>query len=259
MILDCVVCNKRDSHLSRKCPLTKMMKPQTTLFGTRANDFSFLKLPEFDFKLEAPNSEPTALVIVTGGKITSQVLQQELARLMRIDWNWEALPHGDDSFLVSFPSKEELIRMNDVEFKLKTFEVGLTFTEWTEGEDAAPAYELDLVWVHISGIPHDRRHYLAFWVFGTVVGTTQQVDMHTYRQKGVVRVQIGVLNRDLFPYTTDLVFGLKGFNITFAVESPDFIPVPIPFEDHRPKDEAGNGSAGNQIARTHEIEIKTKE
>jgi hypothetical protein len=57
-------------------------------------------------------------------------------------------------------------------------------------------------------------------------------------------VQIGVLNRDLFPYTTDLVFGLKGFNITFAVESPGFIPVPIPFEDHIPKDEAGNGSAG---------------
>jgi hypothetical protein len=171
-ILDCVVCNKRDSHLSRKCPLTKITKPQTTLFGTGANDFSFLRLPEFDFKLEAPNPEPTALVTITGGKITSHVLQQELARLMRIDWNWEALPHGDDSFLVPFSSKEELIRMNDVKFKLKTFGVSLTFTEWTEGEDAAPAYELDLVWVHISGIPHDWRHYLAFWALGTVVGTT---------------------------------------------------------------------------------------
>jgi hypothetical protein len=36
-------------------------------------------------------------------------------------------------------------RMNDVEFKLKNFGVILTFTEWKEGEDTVPTYELDLV------------------------------------------------------------------------------------------------------------------
>jgi hypothetical protein len=66
-LLDCVICNK-DSHLSRKCPLTKMTKPQTTLFGTRTNDFSFLKIPDFNFKLDAPNPKPTTLVTVTWGQ-----------------------------------------------------------------------------------------------------------------------------------------------------------------------------------------------
>jgi hypothetical protein len=42
-----------------------MAKPHTTLSGLGANDFSFLQLPEFDFKLEAPNPEPTALVTIT--------------------------------------------------------------------------------------------------------------------------------------------------------------------------------------------------
>jgi hypothetical protein len=70
------------------------------------------------------------------------------------------------------------------------------------------------------------------------------VDMHTYRQKGVVRVQVGVLNRDHFPYTTYLVFGRKGYNITFAEESADFAPVLTPFEDHRSKDGVENGSGG---------------
>jgi hypothetical protein len=243
-MLDCVVCNKKDSHLSRKCPLTKMAKPQSTLFGTGANDFSFLKIPDFDFKLEAPNPEPTALVTITGGKLSSQLLKAELAKLMRLDWNWEALPHGEDSFLVPFPSREELIRMNDVEFKLKNHGVELTFNEWKEGEDASPAYELDLVWFHITGIPHAWRHYLTFWALGTVVGSTQQVDMHTYRQKGVVRVQVGILNRDQFPYTTDLVFGTKGYEITFALEKEDFIPADLPLEDHRSKEDSGNGTEG---------------
>jgi hypothetical protein len=130
VILDCVVCNKKESHLSRKCPLTKMAKPHTMLSGTGANDFCFLQLPKFDFKLEAPNPKPTALVTITGGKLSPQVLQNELAKLMRLDWNWETLLHGDDSFLIPFPSKEELTRMNDVEFKLKNFGVVLTFTEW---------------------------------------------------------------------------------------------------------------------------------
>jgi hypothetical protein len=93
--------------------------------------------------LEAPNAEHTSLVTVTGGKLTPQVLQNELTKLLRLEWNWEALPHGDDSFLVPFPSKEELMRMNDVEFKLKSLRVVL---EWKEGEDISPAYELDLVW-----------------------------------------------------------------------------------------------------------------
>jgi hypothetical protein len=243
-MLDCAVCNKKDSHLSRKCPLTKMTKPQATLFGTGANDFSFLKIPNFDFKLEAPSPEPTALVTVTGGKLSPQLLKDELAKLMRLDWNWEVLPPGDDSFLVPFPCREELIRMNDVEFKLKNLGVMLTFNEWKEGEDVSPAYELDLVWFHISGVPHAWRHYLTFWALGTVVGSTQQVDMHTYRQKGVVRVLVGILNRDHFPYTTDLVFGTKGYEITFAMEKDDFIPTDVPVEDHRTKEDSGNGMEG---------------
>jgi hypothetical protein len=235
-----------------------MTKPQTTLFSTGVNAFSFLKIPDFDFKLEAPNPEPTVLVMVTGGKLSSQMLKNELGRLMRLDWNWEALPHGEDSFLVPFPSTEELTRMNDVKFKLKNLGVVLTFKEWKEGEDPSPAYELDLVWFHITGVPYAWRHYLTFWALGTVIGNTQQVDMHTYRQKGVVQVQEGILNRDQFPYTTDLVFGTKGYEITFTVEKDDFVWVVPPVEDHRSKDDTGNGNEGKPGLIAHKIRIKSK-
>jgi hypothetical protein len=68
--------------------------------------------------------------------------------------------------------------------------------------------------------------------------------MYTYRQKGVVRIQVGVLNREHFPYTTDVVFGRKGHEITFTVEKDDFIPTPVPVEDHKSKDDKGNSMEG---------------
>jgi hypothetical protein len=43
-----------------------------------------------------------------------------LAKLSRLEWNWEALPLGDNAFLVVFPSEDEMLRMADIEYKLKS-------------------------------------------------------------------------------------------------------------------------------------------
>jgi hypothetical protein len=120
------------------------------------------------------------LVTISGGQITAKVLEDELAKLMRLEWKWEALSHGENSFLVPFPSEEEMRRMNDVEFRLKHLGVIVTFSEWKDGQEAVPSYELEAMWLHITRIPHSWRHYLSFWAIGTVVGSTLQVDMHTF-------------------------------------------------------------------------------
>jgi hypothetical protein len=58
---------------------------------------------------------------------------------------------------------------------------------------------------------------LAFWELGTVIGVTLEVDMLTYRKKGVIRVRVGMLDKRRLPLTTDLVFGIEGYNITFTL------------------------------------------
>jgi hypothetical protein len=178
--LDCIICNKKDSHLSKKCPIVKMPKPNATLFGLGKSEFSFLQMPEFDYKLEELIPTPTPLVTISGGQITAKVLEDELTKLMCMEWKWEALAHGENSFLVLFTSQEEMRRINDVEFRLKHLGVIVTFSEWKDGQEAVPSYELEAVWLHITGIPHSWRHYLSFWAIGTVVGSTLQVDMHTF-------------------------------------------------------------------------------
>lgn len=95
--LDCIICNKKNSHISAKCPILKMPKPNATFFGFGKNEMGFLRMPEFDFKLETPDPAPTALIKVTGGTLAAELVQTELARLTRADWNWEALPHGEET------------------------------------------------------------------------------------------------------------------------------------------------------------------
>lgn len=100
--LDCIICNKKNSHLSSKCPILKIPKPSASFFGSGKKELAFVQITEADYKLEAPEpAAPTGLITVTGAQITADIVQSELARITRSDWRWEALPHGADSFLVA--------------------------------------------------------------------------------------------------------------------------------------------------------------
>lgn len=79
--LDCIICNKKNSLISSKCPILKMPKPNATFFGSGKKEFGFLRISDIDYKLEAPDLARTALVKVTGGKLTPLIVQTELGRL----------------------------------------------------------------------------------------------------------------------------------------------------------------------------------
>jgi len=163
--------------------------------GCAKNELCFYRIPEFDYKREVPDPAPTALIIVAGGHLSAVELQTELAKLSRVEWNWEALSHGENAYLVAFPSEEELLRMSDIEFKLKSAVI-VKINQWVFGGDATPAYHLDELWVHVTGVPHARRHYLGFWALGSTIGATLDVDMLTYRRKGVICLLVGVMGFD---------------------------------------------------------------
>jgi len=93
------------------------------------------------------------------------------------------LPHGEDSFLVAFPSTEELERVVGIGYHLKNHGVTLTISTWQSTQDFGAPYQLEEVWVQISGVPQANKHYSVFWALGTVVGATVEVDMLTYRKK----------------------------------------------------------------------------
>ncbi|KAJ1283841.1 hypothetical protein BS78_03G158000 [Paspalum vaginatum] len=265
--LDCFICNKKNIHVPFKCPILKKPKPTATFFGSGKTEFGFLQIMDDDYTSDTPEPTPTALVKISGGTISAEVIQSELARITRVDWKWEALPHGKDSFLVVFPSEDEMQRMTNIDFWLKNHGgVTLTISEWQNASSVPHSYKIDEVWVHISGVPHVWRHYLVFWALGTVIGATLDVDMLTYRKKGIIRVLVGVLDKTQLPFiiirvlvgvldktqlpfTIDLVFGKDGYDITYTLEDESFVPATLIASGHPPSDRDGkkkdeDGSTG---------------
>ena len=56
--LDCIICNKKNSHLAAKCPISKMPKPNASFFGSRKKEFAFIRITDVDYNLEAPDPAP---------------------------------------------------------------------------------------------------------------------------------------------------------------------------------------------------------
>jgi hypothetical protein len=148
--------------------------------------------------------------------------------------------------------------MVDVDYRLKNHRVTLTISDCKNDGDVLPAYPLDEVWVHVTGVPHTWRHYLVFWALGSVIGTTFEVDMLTYRRKGVIRILVGMMNRELLPLTTDVVFGKEGYNVTFSIEGSDFVPAFPPPAHDDPEDRDGNGTEKDRDMGGPDTEPATK-
>lgn len=67
------------------------------------------------------------------------------------------------------------------------------------------------------------------------------------------------MNRDLLPYSTDMVFGTKGFDLTFTLEPTDFEPVaPSPYDLFAPEDDKGPNGGVDQQDETNQKAKKSK-
>ena len=100
-------------------------------------------------------------------------MEAEVAKIASVQtsWKWEAVPHGANNFLVSFPSLEILQRVAAFEYNVKSHDVKIAFSEW-KVEEAPLLLPLQLVWVHVTGVPPPLHHFLGLWAVGSVIGAT---------------------------------------------------------------------------------------
>ena len=56
-----------------------------------------------------------ALVSISGGSLSANIVEVEVAKIAQVqhEWNWEAVPHGEDAFMMPFPSDEVLKRVTN--------------------------------------------------------------------------------------------------------------------------------------------------
>jgi hypothetical protein len=77
---------------------------------------------------------------------------------------------------------------------------------------------LPKVWVRVFGPRRELYEFLELWEVGSMMGSTQIVDMETTRKNSFGRILVVVLNSGLIPEQLDVVIGDHYFELEFEVE-----------------------------------------
>uniref|UniRef100_A0ACD5TBC5 Uncharacterized protein n=1 Tax=Avena sativa TaxID=4498 RepID=A0ACD5TBC5_AVESA len=182
------------------------------------------------------NLTPIALVQVTGPMVPADVVQRQIARRcpVRSQWKWEAMPYGESAFLVSFPSMEDLDRVDGIQVPVPLSTSQLSFSVYRT-QEVPHKLELQQVWLHVEGVPHCLQYYLGLWAVGGLMGTTLDVDLFSLRRRGVVRILVAMTDTSVFLrlqdsighyIVTDAVVGLKAYELRFRLEPEGYVPEP---------------------------------
>lgn len=121
------------------------------------------------------------------------MLQSELSRIIPVRWDWEVQELEATSFVVPFPSKDELDRIVAIRtITARNKEATIIFEEFID--DVQPIKVLEQAWVTVTKVPRVLRSFLPLWAVGTVIGATQKVDMVHLRATGQVRILVAVFD-----------------------------------------------------------------
>jgi hypothetical protein len=81
---------------------------------------------------------------------------------------------------------------------------------------------LPKVWIRVFALRRELCEFLDLWAVGSMLGSTQIVDMETTRKSDFGRVLVAVLNPGLIPTQLDVVIGDHYFELEFEVEKRGF-------------------------------------
>jgi len=163
------------------------------------------------------HSTATALITVEAGEVSAHLLRSELSKIIPVRWSWEVQEQGPKSFVVPFPSKEELEQMLVIRtITTKNKEGTVIFYEFID--DVQPIRVLDQVWVTVTKVPCLLRSFLPLWAVGSIIGATQKVDMAHLRTTGQIRILVAVRDAKTIPKFADVCAISSIYRIYF---SPD--------------------------------------
>jgi len=243
----CVICDRKD-HVNFRCPVLKMPRPVAHAVGYAVHGLGFYHIPHPPLP-RARKDTKMALISVEGGQLDKEEVQRQLARIFPGKWQWELSEHEDNSFITKFPSKIELqraIAFGGADAKGVDIPAGvrIRFDMWHEKETG---YLLPKVWVRVYGIRKELREFQELWAVGSMLGSTQIVDMETTRKSDFGRIFVAVLNPKLIPASLDVVVGDHYFELGFEVEKigVDENGEDAVFEWSGEEDDEGKGEKGD--------------
>ncbi|XP_066396428.1 uncharacterized protein [Miscanthus floridulus] len=227
---ECTIC--LEEHFTNQCPLLRGPKPAVAFCGAAEDGCGFFQIQTAKNSqiVECTQSTATALVKVEVGVVSAQLLQSELARLVPVKWKWEVQQEGERSYVVPFPNTEELDRMINIRYiNTKNKEGTLLFEKFVD--DVQPTRMLDQVWVTVTKVPRALRAFIPLWAVGSIIGTTQKVDMIHLRATGQVRILVAVLDAKKIPELADVCVGAAIYRLFFKPDDTPQVVASDPDDD----------------------------
>ena len=181
----CYICDKI-AHPTLQCHILKLPKPNAFVSGLGAEETYFAQLPDCVVKDHlAPAHSPIASVQVSGIMVPASVVESQIARRCptQTQWKWEAIPHGENAYLVSFPLFEDLDRVDGIQMNVPSVNAQITISAW-KSQEIPHKLELKELWLHVEGVPHTVRHFWGLWAVGSLMGKTIDVDLISLRHVG---------------------------------------------------------------------------
>lgn len=217
----CDICDGHE-HMNHRCPILKQERPVAHAVGYSVVGLGFYHIQHPP--LSRKKDSKTARIDIIGGELTLEQVEAQLRRLVPGKWKWEPTQNDDGSFVVTFPSKGELQRSmayggTDVRENGVPTGVRMEFKEWHDKEEG---FLLPKVWVRVRGLRKKLREFLNLWAVGSILGSTQTVDMKMTRKNDFGRVMVAVLDPKLIPQKLDVVIGDHYFELQFEVERVGF-------------------------------------
>jgi hypothetical protein len=178
-----------------------------------------------------------AKVSISGDMVPSSAIEAQVARICPLNsqWKWEAIAHDATSFLVNFPSFQDLERVNGIHMEVPNFAAHFKISKW-ETQDIQPKFDLPQLWVHVEGVPHTVRHFHGLWAIGSLLGTTVDVDLPTMYNQNIVRILVAMMNPDIlnkhkdekgYYVDTTVILKLQGFDFPFRKQTAGFQSDPL--------------------------------
>jgi hypothetical protein len=192
-----------------------MVPNQVQFFAeSRGESRVFFQIPVFGAKGTTPSKDTTtAFITVKKGAVSPNLIRSEMARLIPVRWQWTVQAHSD-GFVVPFPSIVELQRMVAVKYVHTAGGEGIMLIQQLD-QNIEPVQMLLKAWINVYGVPFEIRSFLPLWAIGSILGSTQKVDLRYTKRMGVCRLMVGVTDVAKIPDAADIVVGEGIYEIFF--------------------------------------------